>query len=88
MGEGREEIRQRHTEEAETSLGEAWAAALETDARRQGRIQQTGVWISVILSTIHGKELGAQEWRDTFFLRFIINPPEFTSLFDGYGAAF
>ena len=43
MGEGREEIRRRHAEEAETSLREARAATLKLDARRLGRVKCTGV---------------------------------------------
>ena len=60
MGEEREEIRQRHAEEVDTALGEARAIASNTDDRRLRWIQRKGVWLSVLPSTINGKELGAQ----------------------------
>ena len=62
MEEGREEIRRRHTEAADTALGEARATASTEEALRIGRITQTGSWPSVLLSTVNGTELGAQEW--------------------------
>ena len=88
MGEGREEIRQRHTEEAETSLGEAWAAVSNPDAQRLGMIQRTGAWLLVLPSTVNGTELGAQEWRDSPLLCYGIESPDFPSHCDGYGAVF
>ena len=86
--EGREEICQQHAEEADTTLGEAWAAALNTEARRLGQIQRTGVWLSLLLSTVNGTELEAQEWRDSLFLRYDIEPPDLLSHYDVCGAAF
>ena len=38
MGEGREEIRWRHADGVDTTLGEAWAATSNTDAQLLGRI--------------------------------------------------
>ena len=63
-GEGREEIRQQHTEAAETAdtaLGEAHASASKTDSQRMVRIQRTGAWVSVLPSTVNGRKLGVQE---------------------------
>ena len=68
MGKGRAEIRRRHAEAAETTLGEARAAVSMTDVQRMGRIQRTGAWLSVLSYVINGTELGAQEWRDFLFL--------------------
>ena len=59
MEEGREEIQRRHTEAAEAALGEAWAYASMEDTQWTGRIQRTGAWLSVLLSTVNGTELGA-----------------------------
>ena len=43
----------------------------------------------MIPSTVHGKKLGAQEWRDHFFLRYGIKPPpHLPDHCNGYGAAF
>ena len=41
MGEGREEIRQRHAEAEDTALVKARAAASKLDDRRMGRIHRT-----------------------------------------------
>ena len=54
MGEGWAEIQRQHAEAAEISLGEAQAAASKLDARRMGRIQRTGVWMSVLPSIVNG----------------------------------
>ena len=63
MGEVNEEIRQKHVEAAETALGEYQSAASKPDARRMGSIQKKGAWLPMLLSTVNGTELGAQEWR-------------------------
>ena len=54
-----------------------------------GRSTRTGARMSVLPSTIHGKKLGAQEWRDYLFLHYGINPPpHLPDHCNGYGAAF
>ena len=68
MVDGRDKICWQHAEDAETALGQAWDTTSMEDARRMGRITQTGAWMSVLPSTVHGKKLGAQEWRDYLFL--------------------
>ena len=88
MWEGREEIRQRHAEGSETALREAWDTASNLDARRLGRIKRTGAWMSVLPSTVNGAYLGAQEWSESLFLRYNIDPPDFPSYCDDCGAAF
>ena len=87
MGEVNEEIRQKHVEAAETALGEYQSAASKPDARRMGRINRTGAWLSVLSSTVNGAELRAQEWRDYLFLRYCIEPPDLSSYCNGCGAA-
>ena len=77
MGEGREEIQRQHAEEADTTLLEERAAVSKPDAQRLGRIHQTGAWLSVLPSNVNGKELWAQEWRDSLLLRYGIEPPDF-----------
>ena len=83
MGEGREDIQQRHAEAPETYLGEARDAASKPDSWQLGGIKWTGVWILVLRSTVNGTELGAQEWRDSLFLRYGINPPDLPSHCNG-----
>ena len=48
MGEGREDIQQRHIKAAETDLREARGAESKTDSQRMGRIQRTGAWLSML----------------------------------------
>ena len=53
-------------------------AALEGDpvqhTRRLRQATNTGAWLKVHPSTVNGTDLGAQEWRDTLFLRYGLNP--------------
>ena len=79
MGQGKVEIKQRHAEEADTSLREDWAAASKPGARRLGKIQWTGAWLLVLTSTVNETELGAQEWRDPLFLSYGTKPPDLPS---------
>ena len=44
--------------------------------------------MSVLPSTSNGTELGAQEWRDSLFLRYGINPPDLPKHCEGCGTAF
>ena len=39
-------------------------------------------------STVNGTELGAQEWRDALFLRYILEPPELPTHCNGCQAKF
>ena len=55
MGKRGDYIRQKHAEDAGTAKGEARAAASKMDTKWLGRIQQTGVWLSVSPSTVNGK---------------------------------
>ena len=88
MGEGKEEIRQWHTEAAEKALGESQAAASTKDSQQMIKIQRKGAWLSVLPSTVNVTELGAQKWRDSIFLRYGINPPDLPDDYDGCGAEF
>ena len=76
MGEGREEICWQNVEAEETSLGEAWADAFKSNARRLWRIQRMEEWLSVLPSTFNGMELGAQEWMYYLILRYVIESPQ------------
>ena len=52
------------------------------------RAAKTGAWLTVLLYTVNGTELGAQEWRDTLFLRYGLDPPDLPTYYDGYEARF
>ena len=88
MGEGRAEIRRQHAEETETAIGEAQDTASKLDARQLWRIQQTGVLLLVIPSTANGTKIGAQEWRNSLFLHYVIEPPDLLSHCNGCRVAF
>ena len=88
MGAGRDNIRWRHTDAAETTLRAAWAAAPKADACRMEQIMWVGTWLSVLPSTTNGTELRSQEWRDPLFLRYSIDPHAFPENYDGCGASF
>ena len=72
----------------ETALGESWAVAYKENSHRIGRIMQTGVYLSVLPYTINGIELGAQEWKDSLFLRYGIKTPDLPDHCDGCGMSF
>ena len=61
---------------AEESLAETLAGAPVQDAHRLRRVTKTGAWLTVKTSTVNGTELGAQEWQDSVFLRYGIDPPD------------
>ena len=60
MGEGRYEIRWQYAEAEKTALGEAQSAASTEDALWMEHIMRMGEWLSVLPSTVNGKELGVQ----------------------------
>ena len=47
-----------------------------------------GIWLSVLPSTANGMELGSQEWRDSLFLCYCIEPPDLPSHCESCGAEF
>ena len=57
-------------------------------ARRMRRAAKTGAWLKVMLSTVNGTELGAQEWRDALFLRYGLDPPDLPTHCDECEARF
>ena len=71
---------------------EALTAALEgppvLQARQMRRAAKTGSWLTVLPSTVNGKELGSQEWRDALFLRYGLEPSDLPKYSDGCEALF
>ena len=63
MVEGRYNISWRHTEAAETALGEAQSSVSIEVACLMGSIMQMGAWMPVLPSTLNVTDLGVQEWR-------------------------
>ena len=44
---------------------------------------KTGAWLTVLLSTVNGTELGAQEWLEALLLRYGLDPPDLLKYCDG-----
>ena len=59
---------------AMASLEATIAGAPEVVTRRMRRATKTGAWMTVQPSTLNGTDLGAQEWRDSAFLRYGLEP--------------
>ena len=53
-----------------------------------GRITRTGAWLSVLPPTANGTELEAQEWRDSLFIPYGIDPPDLPEHYNGCGMTF
>ena len=49
---------------------------------------KTGVWLYVLPSTVNGLELGDQEWRDSIFLQYSIEPLYMFRHYNDCGARF
>ena len=88
MGEVRDEIRRHHAEAAEAALGEAWDTASTEDALRMIRITRMGEWLLVHPYTVNGTDLRAQEWKNSLFLHYSIDPPYLSDHYDECGAVF
>ena len=88
MGEGKDDIRRRHSDDADTELGEDRDAPSTEDACLMGQIMGTGSWLSLLPSYVNRTELGVKEWRDSLFLCYVIKTPNLPDHFDGCGASF
>ena len=88
LREGRAAVWIRGQRRAEEALMAAleWAPVLH--ARRLRRATKTGACLTVHPSTVNVTELGAQEWRDAFFLRYVLEPPDILTHCDGCQAKF
>ena len=85
--EGWGKIRRHNIENFQAALGEAMSNTPDLEARCFCRGTKTGTWLMVPPSTVNGADLGYQKWRDTFFLRYVINPPDFPPNYDRCGSA-
>ena len=56
--------------------------------RQLQRATNTGAWLTVHPSTVNGTEMGAQEWRDSLFLRYGLEPPDLPTHCDGCQSKF
>ena len=88
MREGRSEVRNRNTLRSEEALMNTLEGAPVHVTRRLLRAMKTGAWLTVHSSTVNGMELGAQEFRDALFLKYVLKPLDKPKLCDGCNTAF
>ena len=73
---------------AEGSLAGTITGTQVQVARPLRQMTKTGAWLTVHPSTVNMTELGAQEWRDSIFLRYGLDPPYLSHYCDGCYAKF
>ena len=78
----------RSSQRAEEALSAIVAEAPVQGARRLQRATKTGVWQTVQPSMVNGTELGVQEWLDSLFLRYGLDPPDLPHYCDSCNAKF
>ena len=85
---GRTAVWRRVIQRAEEALAATLEGAPVQRARRLRRETKTGAWLTVQPSTVNGTDLGAQEWRDSLFMRYGLEPPDLPTYCDGCNAKF
>ena len=81
-------VRQRGKRRAEEALTAAPEGAPVQHARQMRRATKTGAWLTVQPYRVNGTDLGAQEWRDSLFLRYGLDPPDLPTHCNGCQAKF
>ena len=81
-------VRRRSTQRAEKALTETIAGDPVQGARRLQRETKTGAWLTLHPSTVNGTEWCAQEWCDSLFMQYGIDPPDLPKYCDGYNTKF
>ena len=79
-------VRRWRTQQAEEALAATIARALFQGARRLQQATNTGACLMLQMSTVNGTELAAQEWCDSLFLLYVIDPPNLPKYCDGCNA--
>ena len=88
LQEGRTSVWRQGQIWAEEALTATLEGPLVMHARLMQRAANTGAWFTVLPSTVNGTELEVQKWRDAFFLRYGLDPPDLPKYCDGYQARF
>ena len=73
---------------AEDALTETLYGSPVQGAHQLRRAKNTGVRFTVQLSIVNGTELGTQEWRDSIFLIYGLEPIDIPHYCDGCNATF
>ena len=84
--EERAEVRKRIVLRVEEALVETLVGVPVQGIRRLRRVMKTEVWMTVQPSTVNGTGMGAQEWRDTLFLQYGLDPPDLLKYYNGCNA--
>jgi hypothetical protein len=82
------EVKERKTEEYETTLKEILSKMDTDSARTVQRGVHCGQWLSVMPSKVNGTELSTREFRDNLQLRYARSPGDLPDRCDGCGAPF
>ena len=69
------DIRCRNVQNSQADLEEAMAAAPALEAHKLRRRTKTGAWLNLLPSTVNRTDIGVQEWRNSLFLCYNIEPP-------------
>ena len=76
LREGISEVQTRSILQEEEALAEILAGSPVQGARCLWRSTKTGSWLKMQPSTEKCTELGAQEWKDSLFLRYGLHLPD------------
>ena len=85
---GRAAVCRQNVAKSMASLETSIARAPVEVTCRLSRATKTRAWLTVQPSTVNGTELGAQEWRDSAFLCYGLEPPDLPKHCDGFNAKF
>ena len=75
LREGRPAVHKRSIMLAEEALADPLVGGPVQGARRLRRSTKTMAWLMVRPSTVNGTEISVQEWQDSLFLRYSLEPP-------------
>ena len=78
------EIHRCHMQDAQAALEEATSEVPTFDAHQMSWETKTGAWLILLPATVKVTELGAQEWCDTLFLLYSVDPLGLPCHCDGY----
>ena len=81
-------MKKRHLEVSTEALASILIAQPNGRSQIICRGEQTGTWLSVLPSTVHGTELSAQEFGDAILLWYGIIPPNLPATCNGCEAGF
>ena len=75
LRDGRAGVRRKSGAKAMASLEATIAGTPEVVTCQLRRVKKTGAWLMVLLSTVNGTDLVAQECQDAAFLCYGLEPP-------------